>query len=135
MKNSEKTRVSIEQLMRACQEMGHGFEMMLQKPEMTPDDWGQAVAALSETLAVARVQWAEAVADCAEQAGGAEYHVQLLDCAGEAFAGAVFEAADDATAEDSARELAIDGHWCPPPARIRLRNKRSGLEWTIQGPE
>ena len=67
MQISEKKRESIEQLMRACQEMAVGFEMMLSKAEMSPDDWGEAVTALSETAAVARVQWAEAVAERASR--------------------------------------------------------------------
>lgn len=129
MKNSEKKRESIVQLMRACQEMAVGFEMMLAKAEMSPDDWGQAVSALSETLAVARVQWAEAVAELAEQAQGGEYSIQLLDPSGMPSAGASFPAASDGEAEDEARALALMHDWA---RRATLLHKGSGRTWTIQ---
>lgn len=132
MKNIEKQREVIGNLHRACVEMGHGFDMMLLKAEMTPDDWGQAVAALSETLAVARVQWSEAVAERTAQSLGLdvqEYAVQLLDPTGMPGGGASYRASDDDAAADEARELAREFDWV---RRVRLLHKASGRSWTVE---
>lgn len=137
MQNSEKKRDAILQLMRGCQEMAFGFEMMLEKAEMTPDDWGQAVNALSEAQAVARVHWAEAVAELGADSAGSppsplpanEYSVQLLDAKLEPMAGQSFPAASDDAAEDETRAFALEHSW----ARLaRLLHKSSGRAWSIE---
>lgn len=133
MKNSEKQRETIGQLHRACLEMGHGFDMMLLKSEMTPDDWGQAVEALTLTLAVARVQWSEAVAERTAQTLGLdvaqEYAIQLLDPTGMPGGGASYHAASDDAAADEARALASEFDWV---RRVRLVHKASGRAWTVE---
>lgn len=59
MQNSTKSKEILGQLVRACEEMARAFEQMGTAEEVTADSWAEAVSALSETLAVARVQWVE----------------------------------------------------------------------------
>jgi hypothetical protein len=123
MKNSTKNKDVCGQMRRCCEEMARGFALMEAAEEITPDTWGEAVNALAETLAVARVNWAELAAERAsppEIPAGCSYSVQLLDAAGESMAGASFAEPSDEAAEDEARALALLHDWC---VRARLRAK------------
>lgn len=143
MKNSTKDRDTSGQLRRACEEMARGFAQMETTEEITPDTWGEAVSALTETLTVARaqwvtrVQWAELVAELVgdpEMAGRhpspvSQYSVQLLDAKLEPMAGASFDASSDDEAEAEARALALMHGW----ARLALVvHKYSGRTWSIE---
>lgn len=130
MKNSTKTRETVGQLRAACLEIARGFEEMEQRAgEVRPDTWAEAVNALTETLAVARVAWVESTLVPREPPGPDEYSVQLLDAAGEPMAGASFTEPSDDAAEDEARALALFHDWC---RRVRLLAKASGRSWTIE---
>lgn len=133
MKNSTKNKDICSQMRRCCEEMARGFALMEAAEEITPDTWGEAVNALAEVLAIARVNWAELEAERAASVvvvvRPLEYSVQLLDTWGEGMAGASFTAPDNDAAEDEARALAIIHDWC---VRARLHCKPSQHEWTIE---
>lgn len=132
MQISTKTGDILGQLARACEEMAAAFRQMESSEpseQENPDTWGQAVNALSETLAVARVQWAELTAQRAAASGGGEYSIHLLDGNGMPSAGASFPAASDLAAEDEARALALMHEWA---RRATLLRKCDGHKWTIQ---
>jgi hypothetical protein len=134
METSTKTGMILGQLRRACEEMARGFEQM-ESGEATSDAWAEAVSALSETLAVARVQWVESTLVRREPAAPPpnEYAFHFFARSGEELAGASIQAESDEAAEDELREMAgldpILNH--ESASRVQLVHKVSGRAWEI----